>query len=235
MLALIFVGQTDSTAPVLSLPTGTATSDTTATGTVSTDEAGTLYYYASVNSSESAATIKASGESQAATTGVQNVAVIGLTAKTEYYLHYVEDDGASNESNVVSSSAFTTDASGTGGFLWVQFEAEQRRREKERKDREKAKREAQKIEDELHRQLALENRKLEEETARKAELARLNRLVANHQNVIESFGIERLTFVMNEALAEQTFSKMERLERELTLIREEELFLIEATFILVDQ
>lgn len=56
----------DGIDPVLSSPTGVATGDTTATGTVITDELnGTLYYYASTNATETAATIKASGSSQA--------------------------------------------------------------------------------------------------------------------------------------------------------------------------
>lgn len=107
----------DSTAPVLSSPTATATGPETATGTVTTDEGnGTLYYWFTENSSETAANIKASGESQSVTaTGVQNVSVSGLTANTTYYAHYVQDDAASNESNVVSSTAITTDA-GVGGI-----------------------------------------------------------------------------------------------------------------------
>ena len=43
---------------------------------------------------------------------LQSVTVTGLTANTTYYIHYVQDDAASNESNVVSSASFTTDAAG---------------------------------------------------------------------------------------------------------------------------
>ncbi len=105
-------GGADATAPVLSLPTGTKTGSTTASGTVTTDEGnGTLYYYASTNSSETAATIKASGDSQAVSaSGVQNVSFTGLSPSTTYYAHYVQDDAATNESNAVSSTSFTTDA-----------------------------------------------------------------------------------------------------------------------------
>ena len=101
----------DETAPVLSSPTGTETGETAASGTVTTDEGnGTLYYYASTNSSETAAVIKASGNSQVVnSTGVQNVSFTGLTQATTYYAHYVQDDAASNESNVVSSASFTTE------------------------------------------------------------------------------------------------------------------------------
>ena len=57
----------DTTAPILlDTATGTATGQTTASGTVHTDEGnGVLYYYTSTNSTETAATIIASGSSQA--------------------------------------------------------------------------------------------------------------------------------------------------------------------------
>lgn len=105
----------DTTPPTLTSPTGTATGSTTASGTVSTNEAnGTLYYLATTNSTETAATVKASGASQAVTaTGTQNVSVIGLTASTTYYMHYVHRDAAGNDSTVSNSSSFTTNAGGT--------------------------------------------------------------------------------------------------------------------------
>lgn len=111
----------DTTPPTLSSPTGTATGATTASGTVSTDEAnGTLYYYASTNATETAATVKASGASQAVSaTGSQSVSFTGLTAGTVYYAHYVHRDAAGNDSTRVSSSSFTTSAAGsfTSGAL----------------------------------------------------------------------------------------------------------------------
>lgn len=99
--------------PTLSSPTGTKTGGTTASGTVTTDEGtGTLYYYASINSSEVSSVIKTSGSSQSVTaSGVQNVSLTGLASSTTYYLHYVHVNEATNESNVVSSASFTTDAS----------------------------------------------------------------------------------------------------------------------------
>ena len=107
----------DTTPPVLSLPTGVATGDTTATGAVSTDEGnGTLYYWFTENASETASAIVASGASQAVSgTGVQNVSVTGLTALTTYYAHYVHDDAALNRSNVVSSVGFDTDTAAVVG------------------------------------------------------------------------------------------------------------------------
>ena len=108
-------------APIISLPTGTKTGSSTATGTVTTDEGnGTLYFYASTNSSELLATIKASGGNQAVSgIGVQNVNFYGLSALTTYYAHYVHTDDTANDSNVVSSTSFTTDAApiGESGIL----------------------------------------------------------------------------------------------------------------------
>ncbi len=121
MLGLIFVsGQADVTAPVLSLPTATATGPTTATGTVTTNEGnGTLYFWFTENASETAANIKTNGESQAVTaTGLQNVSISGLSQATTYYAHYVHDDSSSNESNVESSTSITTDA-GVGGTPYI--------------------------------------------------------------------------------------------------------------------
>lgn len=106
-------GGGDTTAPTLTSPTASATGATTASGSVSTNEAnGTLYYLASANASESVATVKA-GSSQAVTaTGVQNVTVTGLTASTSYYLHFVHTDAAANDSAVETSAQFTTSAAG---------------------------------------------------------------------------------------------------------------------------
>ena len=108
---LIEAAVADTTAPILSSPTGVSTGETTATGSVTTDESnGTLYYYASINSSETAATIKSSGASQAVSaTGSQSVAFSSLSFATNYYAHYVQDDAAGNESLALSSAGFTTD------------------------------------------------------------------------------------------------------------------------------
>ena len=104
--------EVDTTAPILSLPTGTETGSSTATGTVTTDEDnGTLYFYASINASELLATIKSLGNTQAVNaTGLQNVNFSGLAGSTVYYAHYVHTDDADNDSNVQSSTSFTTDA-----------------------------------------------------------------------------------------------------------------------------
>jgi len=118
--ALYVATASDVTAPILSSPTGTKTGSTTADGTVSTDEGnGTLYYLATINASETAATI-AAGDSQAVSaTGSQSVSFTGLSPSTTYYAHYVHDDAATNRSNVVSSASFTTDAASSFNPAWA--------------------------------------------------------------------------------------------------------------------
>ena len=101
----------DVTAPTLTSPTGAATSAATASGTVSTNEGnGTLYFCATVNATESAATVKAAASQSVSATGVQTVAVTGLAPASSYYLHYLHRDAAGNDSAVANSLQFTTPA-----------------------------------------------------------------------------------------------------------------------------
>lgn len=102
----------DITAPTLSSPSATQTGSTTATGSVTTNETGgTLYRYASINPSESAATVKAANLTQVVSAGgAQSVTFTGLSASTQYYPHYLHRDAAGNDSMVVSGSAFSTAA-----------------------------------------------------------------------------------------------------------------------------
>lgn len=101
----------DTTAPILSLPTGASSGSTTATGSITTDEGnGNLYYLISANVTELAATVKAASTQTVSATGVQSVSFTGLAAGTSYYNHFVHVDDSANESAVLSSSIFTTDA-----------------------------------------------------------------------------------------------------------------------------
>lgn len=108
------VAAPDTTAPTLSSPTSAATGATTGSGSVTTNEGnGTLYYLATSNSTETAATVKASGATLAiSSTGSKAVTVSGLTASTAYYLHFLHRDTAGNDSTVASSASFTTQAAG---------------------------------------------------------------------------------------------------------------------------
>lgn len=103
-------------APVLEVPTGTATGSTTANGTVATSEAGGLLYrLANTSPTATAAAIKAANlTSVVEATGLQNVVFTGLPQSTTLYAHYVQVDNGNMTSNVVSSAAFTTSATPTG-------------------------------------------------------------------------------------------------------------------------
>jgi hypothetical protein len=100
----------DTTPPTLTSPTGTQTGGTSASGTVSTNEGnGTLFRLASINATETVATVKAANiTSTVAATGVQNVTFTGLSPSTTYFAHYVHRDAAGNDSARVSSASFTT-------------------------------------------------------------------------------------------------------------------------------
>lgn len=116
----------DVTAPTLSSAVGTTTGSTTATVGATTNEAnGTLYVVVTTSATQpSIAQIKAGNDhtgsaaaydsSQAiTTTGAKTFNATGLTASTAYYAHLVHTDASANDSNRLSSSQFTTDASGS--------------------------------------------------------------------------------------------------------------------------
>jgi hypothetical protein len=115
----------DSTAPVLSSPTGAADGTDGYTGSVSTDTgSGTLYFAAipTAGATPSAAQVKAgtggdiidasAGSQAVSTTGVQNVSGSGLSPDTPYKLVFAHEDAAvtPNISTVSVSAEFTTDA-----------------------------------------------------------------------------------------------------------------------------
>jgi hypothetical protein len=121
----------DTTAPVLSSPTGTATGSSTANVGATTDEGnGTMYAVVTTSSTQpSVAQIKAgqdhtgaaatwAGNQAISSTGAKTLGATGLTASTNYWGHVVHTDAATNDSNRVSSSQFTTfgdwNTTGTG-------------------------------------------------------------------------------------------------------------------------
>ena len=106
----------DTTAPTLTSPTGTQTGATTASGTVTTDEAnGTLYWLCNTSATATLAAVKAGSSVAVSSTGSKSVTVTGLTASTAYYLHYAHTDAAANDSAVVNSAQFTTAAATVKG------------------------------------------------------------------------------------------------------------------------
>lgn len=116
--AFALLSSGDTTAPVLTSPTGTQTGSTTATIGATTDEGnGTLYGYVSTSATPpSDADLKAgtgavwSGSAAVSGTGANTLSVTGLTASTGYYGHLLHTDAAANDSNTVTSAQFTTTA-----------------------------------------------------------------------------------------------------------------------------
>lgn len=125
---------TDTTAPTLSNPTGTGTGDTTADGSVDTDEGdGTLHWVVTESSTapsvaqvqagqnDGGTAAAASGNQGVSSTGTQSISATGLDPDTTYWIHYQQQDAAGNDSTVVSSSSFSTDSqtTPTSGGLFV--------------------------------------------------------------------------------------------------------------------
>lgn len=111
----------DTTAPVLSSPTATVTGSTRATVGATTNESnGTLYGVVTGSATQpSVAQIKAGQDHTGAaaayassqsisSTGAKTFSATGLTANTTYYAHFVHTDAATNDSNRVTTSSFTT-------------------------------------------------------------------------------------------------------------------------------
>ncbi len=125
----------DTTAPILSSPTGTATGTTTATIGATTDEGnGTLYGYVSTSATPpSDADLKAgtgavwAGSTAVSSTGAKTLNATGLTASTGYYGHLLHADAAANDSNTVTSAQFTTDAPGGSAIAAISSNFKRRR------------------------------------------------------------------------------------------------------------
>lgn len=113
-------GAGDLTAPVLTLPTGTATGQNTANINITTDSGeGRLWGIATTNTTEISATIITTAEANGTyydlvATGFKTFFPTGLNAGTTYYAHFMQRDDALNYSIISNSSAFVTDAAGSG-------------------------------------------------------------------------------------------------------------------------
>jgi hypothetical protein len=104
------VNTVGGSAPTLTTPTSTATSATTSSGSVSTDQnAGTLYWLTNTSSTATVAAVKAGSSQTVTATGTQSTTSTGLTASTTYYTHFVHSNGGL-DSTVATSASFTTPA-----------------------------------------------------------------------------------------------------------------------------
>ena len=122
----------------------------------------------------------------------------------------------------------------SGGF-WPDYDSYLYKRRKERKRLRELEEEAKRIKDRLDRELALEERKIEREESRIQELKVLTRLAKEHKEDIEQSFNKSVIFAANKAIMKGNYSAMERLERQIERIREEEWFLLEATRIILNQ
>lgn len=101
----------DTTAPVLTLPTGTNTGPFSGLGSVTSDTAeGTLYYITTTNSTATVPAVKAGNTQPVTAAGVQDITITGLNESTGYYNHFVHRDAAGNDSLVSSSAQWFTEA-----------------------------------------------------------------------------------------------------------------------------
>lgn len=102
----------DTIAPILSAANAAANGTSAYTGVVTTNETGgTLFVLVSQSVSETGAAVKAAGVAQAISqAGVQTISGGGLSAATSYRLHLLHRDAAGNDSAVLSSAIFMTDA-----------------------------------------------------------------------------------------------------------------------------
>ena len=158
-------------------------------------------------------------------TGGLNVFTVHTVGGTDQLSGFTSTGGA----QVVSA---TTAA--TGGF-WFDYEEEADRRRRHRAEREEKRRKAQAIQDKLDRLIALEQRRLEEESARHQELETLTDMVRGYKGSLRKATTERIQFIAKQAINRRTFSAMERLERELFTLSEEETFLMMATMMIINE
>lgn len=141
--------------------------------------------------------------------------------------------GVTTRGYIAGSAGPVLPSDGVG--WWALYDAEMRRKQAERAKRKKAKAKARRIKDKMLRELALEERRIEDETARRAELNRLSMLVAKNKGFVLEWAEEDVLFAVEQALERQTYSTQERMERLLRNWREEEDFLLEAVRILTQQ
>jgi hypothetical protein len=110
-----------------------------------------------------------------------------------------------------------------GGYFLYHYEREMARRRREKRRRDEAEEEARRLQDQVDREIALLLRRQEEEDARQAELERLRSLVRKYsRQQLDMELSERAIVAYTRVLAQENFSALEALERELARHLEEE-------------
>lgn len=114
----------DTTAPILTAETATATGPTTATGSVATNKAGGTLYTVASTTLPTAAAVKAGAAQSVTSVGTKSVAASGLAANTTYRFYSLHRSAAGIDSDIAISAAFTTTAaSGTATYISETFES----------------------------------------------------------------------------------------------------------------
>ena len=122
--SIVFDGpiEIDGTAPTLSSPTGTQTGQTTANGSVTSNDATGVIYagvWPTASTPTAAQIVAGTGAvyhttDNTPTAGANNFSATGLTASTAYKWHFVQDDDRANRSGISTSAEFTTASAAVG-------------------------------------------------------------------------------------------------------------------------
>lgn len=94
---------------------GTATSDTTATLTLTDTNSAAASYRWQIAPVSTGVYVDASGATNPSAAGVAAFAATGLTAATEYLVRARGENGGGNSAYAVGAASFTTDNPGSGG------------------------------------------------------------------------------------------------------------------------
>lgn len=124
----------------------------------------------------------------------------------------------------------------TGGGFWEAFERVGRRRKRRLEELEEQEQELQQIKDETDREIALllkEQERQETEEQERSRLAELARRYTTERSK-DLFG-DRIAKAMARAAVQGNFSAIEAFLREVQKAQEEELFLINATIIMLEE
>lgn len=133
MLLAVEPAAGDTTAPTLTNASASSTGTTTGSWSVDTDEGdGTLYWVTDQGGTPTQAQVKAgqgsdgtaaddSGSQAISSTGTKTGTTTGLTASATYNVYFMHEDSDANQSSVVASNAFTTNAAGNAIFFGANF------------------------------------------------------------------------------------------------------------------